>query len=251
MDIVFVSLGSRGNATLIRQGDTIIQIDMGRTIKAVREGLKVFDASVQDIQALFITHEHSDHINGLSLYKGKIPTYAGEGTLENLDEEHTLVEGEAVDVGELTVLPFQSSHDAVNPMNFIILGGGKKFGYVTDTGVIKARGLSLLKNCDYLLMESNYGVEELMNGKYPPFLKKRIHGRKGHLSNIDSARYCARLIGPKTKQVFLGHISLDNNTPELARETYLSVLEEKELLREDLQIIAVPQLTLVKGGGLL
>ena len=252
MDIVFVQLGSKGNATLIKEGDTIIQIDMGVTLKAIKRGLSFLGAtSPSAIQALFITHEHSDHISGLPLYKKKIETYAGEGTLKDLDENHFLIEGEAVDVGELTILPFSSSHDANNPMNFIILGGGKKFGYVTDTGYIRPQGLALLKDCDYLLMESNYGIKELLGGKYPAYLKKRIHGRQGHLSNYDSASYCAKLIGPRTKQIFLGHISLENNTPEIAEATYREILNAKEVLREDIRLIAIPQLTMQLGGDLL
>lgn len=251
MDIVFCQLGSKGNASLIRVGQTIIQIDMGVSLKTVKKGLEQLHASLEDIQAVFITHEHSDHIGGLNLYHGRIPLYAGEGTLPNLDEEHILHEGEAVDIGDITILPFSSSHDAVNPMNFIILGEGKKFGYVTDTGMIKKRGLSLLRNCDYYLMESNYGIQELLNGPYPMYLKRRIHGRHGHLSNYDSASYCADLIGPKTKQIFLGHISLDNNTPELAHDTYLEILVDKGVFREDITLIAVPQLTLQVGGDLL
>ena len=251
MEIVFVQLGSKGNATLIKEGDTIIQIDMGVSLKSVRRGLEFWNASKEDIQALFITHEHSDHISGLPLYKNKIPTYAGKGTILDLDEERTLYEGEAVDVGDLTVLPFRSSHDANNPMNFIILGGGKKFGYVTDTGYIRPRGLALLKDCDYLLMESNYGIKELLGGSYPAYLKRRIHGKKGHLSNYDSASYCADLIGPKTKQIFLGHISLENNTPDIALTTYREILTAKRVLREDISLIAIPQLTLQVGGDLL
>ena len=251
MNIVFVSLGSKGNATLIQQGDTLIQVDMGVTLKSVNEGLKRLGKTKKDIQAVFITHEHSDHVGQLGLYHDTIPLYAGEGTLEGLDESRFLHEGEAVEIGGLTILPFCSSHDAVNPMNFIILGGGMKFGYVTDTGRITKTGLSLLRNCDYYLMESNYGVYELMHGRYPAFLKKRIHGKHGHLSNIDSATYCASLIGPKTKQIFLGHLSDDNNTPDIALGTYLNVFEEKGIDCSKLKIVAIPQRTMQFGGELL
>ena len=251
MDLVFVSLGSKGNATLIRQDDTIIQVDMGVPLKAVKEGLDILDAKKEDISALFITHEHSDHVGCLPLYHDRIPIYAGEGTILGLDEEHKLHEGESVDIGELTILPFRASHDACNPMNFIIFGGGMKLGYVTDTGVILKNGLSLLKNCDYYLMESNYGVKELLQGSYPAYLKRRINGRKGHLSNIDSAKYCASFLGPRTKQIFLGHISDENNTPELALETYQRVFVEEEIDRSDIKIVAIPQRTLQIGGDLL
>lgn len=250
MDIVFASLGSKGNATLIQEGDTLIQVDMGVTLKSVARGLKILNRDFNDIQALFVTHEHSDHIGGLGLYHGRVPVYCGEGTLPDIDEEHILEEGISVEVGDLTILPFCSSHDAYNPMNFIIFGGGKKFGYVTDTGTILKTGQTLLYNCDYYLMESNYGVYELAHGKYPEYLKKRIRSKVGHLSNIDSAKFCASFIGPKTKQVFLGHISDENNHPEIALTTYREVFEKKGISK-DIKITAIPQLTLQIGGDLL
>lgn len=251
MDIVFASLGSKGNATLIQEGDTLIQIDMGVSLKCVRAGLEILGKSFSDIQALFITHEHSDHIKGLTLYHDRLPVFTGEGTLPGIPEERFLHEGEAIEIGDLMVLPFRSSHDAVHPFNFVILGGGKKFGYVTDTGYIRTRGLKALKNCDYYLMESNYDVEMLMHGSYPPPLKRRIHGKQGHLSNIDSALYCCEIIGPKTKQIFLGHISDENNLPEVALKTYKNVFKEQNVDIEGIQIIAIPQQTLQIGGNLL
>ena len=251
MDIVFASLGSKGNATLIQEGDTLIQIDMGVSLKCVRAGLEILGKSFSDIQALFITHEHSDHIKGLNLYHDRVPVFTGEGTLPGIPEERFLHEGEAIEIGDLMVLPFRSSHDAVHPFNFVILGGGKKFGYVTDTGYIRTRGLKALKNCDYYLMESNYDVEMLMHGSYPPPLKRRIHGKQGHLSNIDSALYCCEIIGPKTKQIFLGHISDENNLPEVALKTYKNVFKEQNVDIEGVRIVAIPQQTLQIGGNLL
>ena len=251
MKIVFASLGSKGNATLIQQDDTLIQIDMGVSLKCVRAGLEILGKSFSDIQALFITHEHSDHIKGLPLYHDRIPVYAGEGTLPDIPEECFLHEGEAIDIGDLTILPFRSSHDAIHPFNFILLGGGKKFGYVTDTGYIRSRGIKALKNCDYYLMESNYDIQMLMNGSYPAMLKRRIHGKKGHLSNIDSALYCCEIMGSKTKQVFLGHMSDDNNLPEVALKTYYNVFEEQGVDIGDIKIVAIPQKTLQIGGELL
>ncbi len=251
MKIVFASLGSKGNATLIQEGDTLIQIDMGVSLKCVRAGLEVLGKSFSDIEALFITHEHTDHIKGLPLYKNKIPVYTGEGTLPGIPEERFLHEGEAIDIGELTIMPFRSSHDAVHPFNFVILGGGKKFGYVTDTGYIRSRGLKALKNCDYYLMESNYDIQMLMNGKYTAYLKRRIHGKKGHLSNIDSALYCSEIMGSKTRQIFLGHMSDDNNLPEVALKTYYDVFEEQNVSLEGIKLIAIPQKTLQIGGELL
>ncbi len=251
MKIVFASLGSKGNATLIQQGDTLIQIDMGVSLKCVRAGLEILGKTFADIQALFITHEHNDHIKGLPLYKNKIPVYTGEGTLPNIPEERFLHEGEAIEIGEMLVMPFRSSHDAVHPFNFVILGGGKKFGYVTDTGYIRSRGLKALKNCDYYLMESNYDIQMLMTGKYTAYLKKRIHGKKGHLSNIDSALYCSEVLGEKTCQIFLGHMSDDNNLPEVALKTYREVFAEQNISLEGIELIAIPQKTLQIGGELL
>ena len=251
MNIVFVSLGSKGNATLIEQDDTLIQIDMGVPKKAIREGLNFLNRDFKDIQAVFITHEHGDHVGTLSLYHDAYPVYCGKGTLPDTPEEHELHEGEAVDIGSIAVLPFRSSHDANNPMNFIILAGGQKFGYVTDTGFIRPHGVALLKNCDFYLMESNYGVKELAEGPYPPLLKRRIRSKHGHLSNIDSAKYASNFIGPRTKQIFLGHISDENNTPEIAEQTYRKVFRDNEVSFEKIKLIAIPQKTLQIGGDLL
>ncbi len=251
MEIIFVSLGSKGNATLIKEKDTIVQIDMGVNKKAIVEALSLWNASISDIRALFITHEHTDHVGCLDRYHGDIPVYAGKNVLGNHPLEAQLYEGEAIEVGDLILLPFSSSHDATDPFNFIILGGGMKFGYVTDTGYIRPNGRALLRDCDYYLMESNYETKMLMEGPYPPLLKKRIKGRKGHLSNEHSALYASSFIGPKTKQIFLGHISDENNTPEQAIATYRRIFAEKEVSLQGITLIAIPQKTMQKGGDLL
>ena len=250
MDIVFVSLGSKGNATLIRQGDTVIQIDMGVSLKRISQACGLLGINPSSIHDVFITHSHTDHVSNLYRYKNK-KIYAGISALPAYEDVIYLEEGVAVDIGELTIMPFSSSHDALTPFNFVILGGGEKFGYVTDTGYIKTNGRKLLSNCDYYLMESNYDVDMLFNGPYSASLKKRIHGKKGHLSNLDSALYLSEFMGKKTKQVFLGHLSDENNTPDKALVTYLDVLNGQKKDISGVQIIAIPQKTTQIGGQLL
>lgn len=248
MDIVFVASGSKGNATLLRQGDTLLQIDMGISKKEVATGLKRLNASFDDIAALLLTHNHSDHTKGVGLYHGKIPIYTGPLTLGEEEVFEALEPGLGVEIGDITVLPFAASHDAPTPLNFVFLSGDEKFVYVTDTGTILDENLPLLQNATYYLFESNYDHKMLYASSRPLILKDRIASEVGHLSNADSASYLQSLIGPKTKQIFLGHVSDECNTVEKALKAHLKVYGEK--LTEDMQIVAMKQKTMYVGGGL-
>lgn len=250
MKLVFVSSGSKGNATLIQSGDTLIQIDMGITKRSLIGGLSVLGKTVQDIDALFLTHEHSDHISGISTIARYTKVYASEETYE-VPPEQIVWPGVGISIGELLIMPFSSSHDAVNPINFIIYAGNEKLGYVTDTGIVTEEGLALLKNCDYYLFESNHDVKMLRESPRPTWLKRRIRGDHGHLSNKQCADYLCSLIGEKTKQIFLAHISDDCNKTEIAEETLREKMRKSGLDDTKYKIVAIPQLTLQIGGELL
>ena len=236
---------------MIAGENSLIQIDMGVPKKEVKAGLEVLGRSFEDIQGVFLTHEHTDHIGGLKTYHGKIRRYASEGTLpeEEIDEE--LVPGEGQQVGDFLILPFSSSHDAVNPLNYCIYEGKTKLGYVTDTGLIYEDNLPLLKNCDYYLFEFNHDFRMLRKSNRPEALKQRIHSDHGHLCNIDAAKYLVDLIGPNTKQIFLGHISDECNTTELAISALKNELKENNIDYSHIEIIAIPQKTMQIGGDLL
>lgn len=248
INICFVASGSKGNATLISDGDSLIQIDMGITLKTLRQGLSHFGKSVREIDALFITHCHTDHVKGVSLFHGKIPIFATEDTLDPEDVFEVIEPYVGIEVGNLSVFPFSVSHDAPNPVGYIIRSGEEKLGYVTDTGLLDDTALELLKDCDYYLFESNHDLEMLMKSDRPMVLKQRIHSDHGHLSNADSALYLSSLIGPKTKAVYLAHLSEECNTPQKALATQRRILEEKGVDLSKVKIIATEQWKEVLGG---
>lgn len=248
MDIVFVASGSKGNATLIKDGNTLIQIDMGVSKKEVAAGLAKLGCNFSSIDAIFITHNHSDHIKGLPLYHGKIPVFTGEETLSEEETFEALEPGLAVTVGSLTILPFASSHDAPTPLNFVIFNDKEKLAYVTDTGTILEENLPILKNCTYYVFESNYDYSMLYASHRPLILKDRIASDYGHLSNADSANFLSSLIGDRTKQIFLAHISDECNTLEKAIMAHRRIYGEK--LSDDVELIAMAQKTMYLGGDL-
>ena len=206
MKFSIVGSGSKGNACLIYNKDTLIQIDMGLPLKSLKKELDHLGKTVNDIQALFITHEHTDHIVGIPLY------------------------------------------DATNPMGYLIEEEGCRLGYVTDTGYLSDEALALIKDCDYYYFESNHDLKMLMDSARPAVLKKRIHSKHGHLSNIDSAIYMAELIGPRTKAIYLAHLSEECNTPEIALSSYHKTLDRKGIAHDHIKIVPASQWHVVRGG---
>lgn len=247
MRLLFLASGSKGNATLIATERSFIQIDMGVSLKTLKKGCAFFDKTIEDIQALFITHEHADHVSGVPLLHGKVPLYASEGTLKE-ENVHLIEDGVAVEFEDISMLPFAASHDAANPMNFLLLQPGLKFGYVTDTGILFEGGEALLKNCDGYLFESNHDLKMLRLSSRPPCLKRRIRGEQGHLSNLQAAEYLSDLIGEKTKKIFLAHLSEECNTPETALQTFEKVFTRNEVDFPMENIVPTKQWEFVDGG---
>ena len=236
MKVLFAGSGSKGNATLFLSGDTLIQIDAGISRLRINKGLESFSKSTDDLSAIFITHNHNDHIKELEIVSRGKDVYASCGCL--LRDYHIIEPGEGIEIGPFTIIPFSSSHDAPNPLNFIILSEGMKIGYVTDTGEILNEGLSLLENCDYYLFESNYEPSMLAESPRPAWLKRRIKGRHGHLSNLQACRYIKQLAGDRTKGIFLAHLSEECNAPEAAlkrmKNTIAKMKKEDQIFVEAL-----------------
>lgn len=245
MKFSIVGSGSKGNACLIYNKDTLIQIDMGLPLKSLKKELDHLGKSINDIQALFITHEHSDHINGIPLYHDRVDLYAGEGTYASANPIEPFV---PLEVGSMSIVPFPTSHDATNPMGYLIEEEGCRLGYVTDTGYLSDEVLALLKDCDYYYFESNHDLKMLMDSARPAVLKKRIHSKHGHLSNNDSAIYMAELIGPRTKAIYLAHLSEECNTPEIALRSYHKTLDRKGVAHDHIKIVPASQWHVVRGG---
>lgn len=236
--------GSSGNAAYIGYKDVHILIDAGLSGKTIEKSLENIDVSPRDITAILITHEHNDHIKGAGILSRRynIPIYANEATwasMENLLGEIDIINkrffttGEDFDLGDVKIRPFKKSHDAAEPVGFSFFCGGKKATIATDLGYVSRGVAANIMNSDIVLLESNHDIDMLINGSYPWPLKKRILSDHGHLSNKDAAEAIKKFIEMKSIGiVYLGHLSQNNNKPEVAYETVTGVLKGSGLKHE-------------------
>jgi phosphoribosyl 1,2-cyclic phosphodiesterase len=243
---IILGSGSKGNATLIYDEKTLFQVDMGLPLKRVKDGLRIIHRSLDDIQGILITHEHSDHISTLSLMPSAIPVYAGLGTLS--DHFNPIESETPFLLGDFVIFPLSTSHDATNPMGFLISHDGEKLVYITDTGFVPEGDLPFLTDADYYIFESNHDYRMLMASKRPAILKKRIHSNHGHLSNVESASYLSSLIGNNTKGIYLAHLSEECNTDEKALDTYRKTFERKHKDLSRIHLECAKQWEPVEGG---
>lgn len=247
ISFLIVASGSKGNATLVYDEDTLFQIDMGVPLASITSALETLHKKLQDIQAVLITHEHSDHISGLELLtKRGLSVYASAGTLEHPDK--LLTPGEALTLGSFRIEPFSVSHDAANPIGFLISQGNERLVYITDTGYLAEETLQKIQGATYYIFESNHDYKMLLHSHRPASLKHRIHSDYGHLSNSDSAFYLADCVSSATKGIYLAHLSEECNTPELALTAYQSAFEKRGLVFADYHVVCAKQWESVKGG---
>ncbi len=221
MRIACLGSGSRGNATLVQADDTCVLVDCGFSVRELERRLAALDLGLDSLGAVLVTHEHGDHINGVSRLARRcgIPVHATRGTARFLDEDVAVREikpdGE-FRVGALEVMSYAVPHDASEPCQFVIGAGGARFGMLTDTGHVTPHILRSLAGCRVLYLECNHDSEMLQNGRYPPALKARVAGRYGHLSNDQAAGLLAALAGEVPHTVVAAHLSEKNNEVELA-----------------------------------
>jgi len=246
ISFINVGSGSKGNATLIFDEKTLIQIDMGLSLKRVSAALNVIGKQREDIQGVLITHEHCDHVSSLVRYKGKTPIYASEGTVGYAG--HIFFAEDSFEIGTLTIIPLRTSHDAKNPHGFVIFSGKSRLVYLTDTGYIPDETLPYLENADYYIIESNHDLKMLMKSNRPASLKRRIKGDLGHLSNVDSAIYMSESIGPNTKALYLAHLSEECNEEEIALESYKKTFLRKGVAIDNIKLICLKQHEMTRGG---
>lgn len=246
---VIAGSGSKGNATFVYSETTIFQIDMGVTLCALDAAIKQTPFSLSDVQGLLVTHEHSDHVKGLSLAgyrKYEIPTYSAVGTLSQ--PSHIIESEDSFDLGDFTIIPLKTSHDANNPLGFVVFQGKEKLVYMTDTGFVPLEDLPYMVNADHYIFESNHDIDMLMSSNRPRILKQRIFGEHGHLNNEESASYLSELVGEKTKSITLAHLSEECNTPEKAIRTWEKVFQEKGMDVHRYLLRCAPQWNFIKGG---
>ncbi|MCR5149747.1 MAG: MBL fold metallo-hydrolase [Clostridiales bacterium] len=229
---------SSGNCTFIGDEKGGILIDIGVTCRKTENALKAVGVDPRGISAVFVTHEHSDHIAGIKVFASKynVPVYASLGTLQGMNTAGCFKPGMKVmqlmpggiEERDMFIKPFEISHDAAEPTGYTVtLLSGAKYSVCTDLGFVPDKVKNSVSGSSEVLLESNHDVNLLKIGGYPPFLKRRILSDKGHLSNDACAEFASELIACGTKRIILGHLSRENNLPPLARETTRNALEER------------------------
>ncbi|MEJ6655908.1 MAG: MBL fold metallo-hydrolase, partial [Pseudomonas sp.] len=214
--------GSRGNATLIEHGRTRLLVDCGFSLRATEQRLAAAGLSPRQLTAILVTHEHSDHIKGVERLATRysLPVYMTAGTYLGMGDTALPVElihfGQDLVIGDIRVTPVPVPHDAREPCQFIFDSGCHRLGVLTDTGMITPLITEMYSGLDALFLEANYDPMMLANGPYPPFLRARVGGSLGHLSNQQAAGLLEAIDMSALKHVAIAHISEKNNRPELA-----------------------------------
>ena len=232
MELCSIASGSSGNCIFIGGEHTRLLVDAGISKKRIVDGLEGADISTGDLDGILITHEHADHICGLGVLSRALhlPIYATRGTIRGIramgslgeiDQElfHEISADVDFAVGDLTVHPFHISHDANDPVAYRVTDGTRTAAVATDMGTYDAYTVENLQGVNGMVLESNHDIRMLEAGPYPYPLKQRVAGVYGHLSNEWSGRLLSEILHDDIKQVFLGHLSAQNNIAELAYET--------------------------------
>ena len=225
---------SGGNCVYLRNKNSEYLIDAGVSARCIEKSLNELGSSLGKIKAIFVTHEHSDHVKGLetiSKYHG-IPIYAPSLCCSALRKSpyvapyvRPLDDGVPVETEDAVFTPFKTPHDSASSCGYVVNLGNKKIGLATDMGYITKKTAEYLTGCDGVIIESNHDVEMLKNGPYPYQLKQRILGNYGHLSNESCASFLPYLVKNGTRYILLAHLSAENNTPEAAYDEAVSMLE--------------------------
>lgn len=232
MRLCSIASGSSGNCIYVGSNKTHLLVDTGISKKRIDEGLTQLEVKPENLSGILITHEHSDHIQGLGVFSRKygIPIYATKGTIKGITEYkslgkmpeglyHEVEVDHAFGIGDLEVKPFSISHDANEPSGFRIEKGAKSVAVATDLGIYDDYIVENLKDLNAIVVEANHDVHMVEVGPYPYPLKQRVLGNRGHLSNELTGRLLCNILHDNLKYVMLGHLSKENNYEELARET--------------------------------
>lgn len=237
LELCTLASGSSGNSLLVTDGRTHVLVDAGISCRRICTGLKELGVEPTELAGVLITHEHSDHISGLTTLTKqlRLPVYASPGTGRQLCYRIAFLEellrpvapGEGFSVGGLAIESFPTSHDAAESVGYALSAGGRKAAVVTDLGYVTGAVLRVIRGADLLVAEANHDVEWVQSGPYPYHLKARILGDRGHLSNEAGAELAWTAVEGGARTVVLAHLSHENNTPARAHEVVRGVLERR------------------------
>lgn len=235
-----LSSGSSGNSCWVKHGKVEFLIDAGISMRALTNALAGLGSHPSHLSAIFVTHEHCDHIKGLPMLTKHygIPIHAAGQTacmLGNVKEDCICAHPSLYEVAlsdHVKVSSFVTPHDSMTSVGYVMELSGHKFALATDMGICKQTVADALTGCEGVILEANYDEQMLKNGPYPLYLQQRVGGCKGHLSNRDSARMAAYLAMNGTHRFLLAHLSAENNTPELALRTVKDYLSEHRIEAE-------------------
>ena len=245
--VTMLASGSKGNSALISTGKQNFLVDMGISCKMLTSRLKEVGFCVEDLDGIFLTHEHTDHVKGLATFTKKytVPIYSSELTWRailskepKIERRNCLIIGGALRCGEVEVNSFEIPHDAIDPHGYVFKCNGSKCAYITDTGFVTPVVRQAAEDADTIILEANHDVEMLKNGIYPPHLKQRILSTRGHLSN-ESAGWLLANLPRLPENIILAHLSQENNLPRLALDTVRNILDRASLFNEARIIVAV------------
>lgn len=233
--VCVLASGSSGNCTYVGSDTTGILLDVGISAREVARRLESIGVSLEQINGVCISHEHSDHTSGLSALcrRRHWPVYVNSATMEALGSEpamaglrwHIFMTGAPFQVGDLAIEPFSVPHDAMDPVGFVVSHNGTQVGVATDVGMVTTLLRERLRRCRVLVVEANHDERLLENSNRPWYLKQRIRGRQGHLSNRGAAEVLAEIAGGGLECVFLAHLSQECNRCDLALQTVSDSLE--------------------------
>ncbi len=225
--------GSRGNSVYIESGRTAVLIDNGFSGKEIMARLAAIGKNIDDLKAIFVTHEHNDHIGGVGVLsrRCKAPVYANPGTLRGgearlgkLFKTCEFATGDMLEFQDLEIRSFSISHDTADPVGYVIGNGQSRLGYCTDTGKVSHLMRQRLQGCEGLILEFNHDLKMLAEGPYPLPLQQRVRSSQGHLANGDAAAFLRELLHDGLEQIVLAHLSETNNLPALAMKEAAGVV---------------------------
>ena len=258
MMLCTLASSSSGNCTIVSHGKTHMLIDAGISLRRIKDGLRHAGLVPDEITGILVTHEHSDHINGIKMLAKyyKIPIFSSFGTGYGINSIMPEVEpfincfeiGVDFELGDIAVRSFSTPHDTDGSVGYILQAGGNTIAYVTDLGYVTDEVLNATLGADLAVIEANHDRDMVKNGSYPNFLKRRVLSERGHLANCDSGSFATKLVSAGARYIQLSHLSRENNTPKLARETVELAMAKKGIsVGKDVELDIAPSYTMSRS----